>query len=689
MKHKTFLAVAVFIFTVLTAGAYGSSYSDSQTFTFIEYPWVNSNIIGRVPESYMPSPQEDFYVWKNHDWLVSTNLNPGRNRSDAFDELDDSIREKLTALMTDPTLSGHDAELLQNLYSSWLNWESRNAEGVKVAQRAFNIVKSLNSINDLTAYLASRDLNAKSLSSMFVYSIAPDMNDSEYYCLYLKPTYLRLEDSAEYKNITENGKRMKKAADARALYMLKRFGCSEEEIQKIITLAYDFEKSIADYIMTKEEEYLPENIAIQNNPITYDKLRSMSPAFPLADILISVDLSSDRVNLEQPKWLEGMNALYTEANLENMKAYLILCTVVDLYMSWSDEASFREYQNIENERKGITQSAPDTEEAFNFISRRLPNPLARVFVSKYVSPKTKQDVTKMIQEIVAEYRIMLRDEKWLSEQTRMKAIEKLDALKICAAYPDRYSDSEKISSLNIEKGENLLSAIDKLDKFDYEYYLSLLNTKIDRDLWFDEDISVVNAYYQPLYNAIVIPAGILGGDFYNPEASREFNLAGIGATIGHEVSHAFDPTGAQFDKDGNFVKWWTDKDFAAFNQRTAKLIDHISGMTILEDGTKWRGSYTQSETVADIIGLKVILKIAAKMEGFNYKDFFASHALGWKLVATPEKVSELVQTDVHPQMYLRCNAVVQLFPEFHETYGTQSGDRMYLSPERIKELEVW
>ena len=120
-------------------------------------------------------------------------------------------------------------------------------------------------------------------------------------------------------------------------------------------------------------------------------------------------------------------------------------------MDWSDEASFREYQNIENERKGITQSAPDTEEAFNFVSRRLPNPLARVFVGKYVSPKTKQDVTKMIQEIVAEYRIMLRDEKWLSEQTRKKAIEKLDALKICAAYPDKYSDSEKISTSTLRK----------------------------------------------------------------------------------------------------------------------------------------------------------------------------------------------------------------------------------------------
>ena len=694
MKHKTFWAVVLFACAALSAGGCGgssSSDSDSQAFTFAEYPWVNSNIIGRVPESYRPSPTEDFYVWRNHDWLTTTKLKPGRNASNAFYELDDSIQERLIALMTDSTITGHDAELLQNLYALWLDWDSRNAEGLKVAQQVFNRINSLNSIADLTAYLASRDVNA-SLSKLYSYYIEADQNGADYYCLYLQPMTLRLNDSAEYKALTANGEKLKKAADSRASYMLKRLGLSDSEAQALMTRAYDFEKAIAAYIMTEEEKNLPENIPAQNNEVTYDQLRAMSPTFPLADMLLSADMASDYINLEQPKWLEGMNSLYTADNLEGIKAYLILSIVADTYIRYSDEAAFREYQRITNERRGITESAPDTETAFNFVNDRLPNPMARVFVSKYVSAKTKQDVTEMIQEIAAEYRTMLAGEEWLSETTRAKAIEKLDALRICAAYPERYSDSEIIGSLSIgtkSDGETLLSAIEKLYRYNYARNLRKLNARVDHDLWFDEGVHIVNAYYHPNYNAIVIPAGIIGGDYYDPDASREFNLAGLGATIGHEISHAFDPTGAQFDKDGNLASWWTDEDFAAFNARAAKLIEHISSITILEDGTKWRGNFTQGETVADIAGVKVVLNIAAKTAGFDYRDFFESHALGWKMVATPERVRELAQTDVHPQMYLRCNAVVQLFPKFHETYGTVSRDRMYLSPAQIKELEVW
>ena len=695
MKHKTFWAVVLFACAVLSAGGCGgssSSDSDSQAFTFAEYPWVNSNIIGRVPESYRPSPTEDFYVWRNHDWLITTKLKPGRNGADAFDELDDSIIERLTALMTDQTLTGHDAELLQNLYALWLDWDSRNAEGVKVAQQVFNRINSINSIDELTAYIASRDLNDKDLPSLYCYSVEADQNDSDYYCLYLYPMNLRLGDSAEYKALTANGEKVKKAADSRASYMLKRLGLSASEAQELMTRAYDFEKAIAAYIMTNEESRLPENTSAQNNPVTYDQLRAMSPVFPLADMLLSADMVSDRLNLRQPKWLEGMNSLYTAANLEGMKAHLILSTVADVYINWLDEAAFREYQKIANERSGITESAPDTEIAFNFVNGYLTKPMSRVFASKYVSPQTKQDITEMIQAIIAEYRTMLAGEEWLSAETRAKAVEKLDALKIFAVYPERYSDSETIGSLNIgtkSDGETLMSAIDKLERYNYASRLRKLNTKVDRDLWFDENVHRVNASYYRYRNAILIYAGLIGGDFYDPDASYEFNLAGIGTIIGHEISHAFDPTGAQYDKDGNLSSWWTDEDFAAFNARAGKLIEHVSSMTILEDGTKWNGSYTQGETVADIAGVKAALKIAAKIDGFNYRDFFESIALHWKMVATPERVRELAQIDVHPQMYLRCNAVVQLFPKFHETYGTVSGDRMYLSPEKITELEVW
>ena len=703
MRHKTFwAAVMLAVFAALMAGGCGgnSSYlasvedstEDSTQFTFAEYPWVNSNIIGRFPESYRPSPQDDFYVWKNHGWLTSAALKPGRSTAASYRELGDSINEKLTSLMTDTSLQGHDAGLVQNLYALWLDWDSRNSEGVKKAQTAFNVIKSIDSLSALTAYVASRDVNAEDLPSLYNYSVQPDLNDSKYYCLYITPAALRLGDAAEYTALTANGEKVKAAADAKALYMLQRLGCSESEAQEFMTRAYDFEKAIAGYIMTNEEYNLPENLDSQNNPVTYDQLRQMSPVFPLADMLLSADFDSDRLNLEQPKWLEGMNTLYTDSNLEGMKAYLILHTAVDRYIAWSDEAAFRENQKINNERRGITQSAPDTEEAFNLVNTLLPNSIARIFVSKYVDPKTKEDVTEMIHDVIAEYRTMLAGEEWLSETTRAKAIEKLDAIKVCAAYPDRYSDSEIIESLNIgtsADGETLLSAIEKIYRFKYAYKLSLLNTEVDRDLWAVEQVAVVNAYYDTSRNSIVIPAGILGGVFYDPEASLEENLGGIGAVIGHEVSHAFDPTGSQYDKDGNLSSWWTEEDFAAFNSRAGKLINYANSITILEDGTKWNGSLTQGETVADIVGVKVIMNIAAKTEGFDYEKFFEANALSYRMVATPKQIRAWVQTDVHPIDYLRVNAVLQMFPEFHATYGTKSGDRMYLSPEKIKELEVW
>ena len=142
-------------------------------------------------------------------------------------------------------------------------------------------------------------------------------------------------------------------------------------------------------------------------------------------------------------------------------------------------------------------------------------------MNKFVSAKTKQDITEMIQDIIAEYRIMLQSEEWLSEATRAKAVEKLDAMKINVAYPDRYSDSDTINNLNIgtvSEGETLVSAIEKINTFNYEYRLSLLNTQVDRSIWPDEKVHQVNAYYNQLYNSVNILAGMLSGDIYNPEA---------------------------------------------------------------------------------------------------------------------------------------------------------------------------
>ena len=219
-----------------------------------------------------------------------------------------------------------------------------------------------------------------------------------------------------------------------------------------------------------------------------------------------------------------------------------------------------------------------------------------------------------------------------------------------------------------------------------KYFYDRLNTKVDHDLWIS-DVTVVNAYYKPSENSINIIAGILGGDFYNSSMSYEQKLGAIGMVIGHEISHAFDTRGAQFDKTGNMSMWWTAEDFKKFNERADRLIKYLSSMIVDDTGNHYNGALVHTETIADMTGIKAMLGIAASHEGFDYDKFFRQYAIIWKLVQTRERIDSLLKFDVHAMPYIRVNAIVQQFPEFFETYKIVSGDKMYLAPD--SRVAVW
>ena len=202
-----------------------------------------------------------------------------------------------------------------------------------------------------------------------------------------------------------------------------------------------------------------------------------------------------------------------------------------------------------------------------------------------------------------------------------------------------------------------------------------------------EDITQVNSFYYPNTNEIYIIGGILGGDFYDVNRSIEENMGGIGAVIGHELSHAFDTRGAQYDKDGNVANWWSDEDYSTFQKRADKLIDYMSNMTVDESGKNYNGAMVQTETIADMAGVKCMLGLASKIDGFDYDKFFKSYARLWKSQSTKERVDMLTAVDVHALNYLRTNAVLQQYDEFLDTYGIKEGDGMYLAPK--DRVAVW
>ncbi|MBQ9404797.1 MAG: M13 family metallopeptidase [Synergistaceae bacterium] len=645
-------------------------------------PWLNSNINGAVKD-YNPDLRDDFYVNVNHDWFMNAKLKPGHASNGSFYALQDKVDANLRALMTDKALTGHDAELVQNLYTLWLDWDKRNKAGLGDLPELAGKIRGIKTLDDLNKYFMSESaLNHGSFIAMFVLGF--DNKDSEAYNIELAPTGLSLRDSAEYKKLTSNGERVKKFSDSVATYMLKRLGLSDSEIARVLELAFEFEGKIAAHMMNVNELESPEAIDKTYNPLSMQELREKSKVFPYAEILEAHNINSKLMNLQEPEWLKALNELYNESNLEAIKAYL-LRNLAKSYITLIDEPAYREYQKLFNERYGIAGTRPDEELATDFVHDAVPVPVSRLYVARHVSESTKREIEQIIQDTIKFYREMLKSEDWLSESTRSKAIEKLDAMRLKAAYPDKWVD---YSGLEIAASGNFLDAVKAVREFKrLKYFYERINTRIDHDLWIEEDVAIVNAYYMPMENSINIIAGILGGDFYEPSMTYEQKLGGIGTVIGHEVSHAFDTRGALFDKTGSMNSWWTDEDYKKFQERADKLIKYFSAMKVDNSGKNYNGALVQTESIADMAGVKAMLGIAASHEGFDYDKFFRGYANTWKVIYTPERVDFIVNIDVHALPYLRVNAILQQYGKFMETYEIKPENNMYLSPER--RVAVW
>ena len=292
-------------------------------------------------------------------------------------------------------------------------------------------------------------------------------------------------------------------------------------------------------------------------------------------------------------------------------------------------------------------------------------------------------------EFKAYYREMLEnDVDWLSDQTKEKAIEKLDCMRVNAVYPDTLEDWSDLNFEGLEEGGSLLEAKAAIERFKVKKEAEKLNMTADPYAWNQMMLpaSTVNAAYTPYNNTINIQAGILNGEIYNENMSYEQKLGGIGMVIGHEISHAFDTNGAEYDKDGAKKNWWTDEDRAAFDKRVAKLIAWYDGF-IPAEGMSYSGDRVKTEAIADMTGMKCLLYIARQTEGFDYDAFFRQYAKLWRDQSTPESMKEHILMDPHPVHYLRINATLAQFDDFDDFYGIKEGDGMYLSPE--DRVAVW
>ncbi len=650
------------------------------------HPWINSDVEGNVKLLTLARLKDDFHLSVNRQWLLLQNVPYGGMEASSFAELASLVMEEKIDVMMDESLTGPDAELVRTLYGLTMDWDTRNALGVEPLRPYLEDIESIQTLSDLADYLTT-DRNVFELDPS-AYDVIADLTDSDRYVAFLAPVPLILGDSAEYTLRTPYGDILYEIAEKSTVYVLKKLGYTEEAARAVFDGAMAFDAWAARHIRPNEDTYESDYLQSILHYYSREELSALCGDYPIMGILdLTATGQSETFLVPEPEYYRALGELYTEENVPLFRNWL-LYFLVNWMGSMLDRETYDALEKIEADALGVVGLPDDIDIAYRTLTTYLPVPMDNLYIQRYCTPEEKQEILDIAEEVIQHYRAMLLNEEWLSPATRQMAVEKLDSLRVNAVYPDELGDWSALHIRGREEGGTLMEAVIELMRFSVDQTCGMVNQPVIRGSWdqMREPASEVNASYSTSDNAIYILAGILGGVFYAPDMTYEEKLGGIGMVIGHEISHAFDDSGAYYDAEGRMYDWWEPEDFSAFRARAAKLTAYYDGYEPYPGGT-YSGAMVQSEAIADMTSMKCMLAIAAGVEDFDYNAFFRQYASVWRTKMLRGALTLALATDPHPLGCLRTNVTVQQFEEFYETYDIQPGDGMYLAPE--DRIAVW
>ena len=630
--------------------------------------WLCADIQGNVTENTPAERKDDFGLFVNKDWILQAEIPAGESKAGSMEDVQRTLKDRQIALLKDDSLTGHDAELVHKLYRLVSDWNYRNEQGVKPAIPVIEAIRSIDTLEAVTNYLCDRN-NLKRFYPLTM-SVGADFTDPDIYITQIETPSLILKDSAEYTERTQAGELYYTLSEQLGKYMLMQLGYGEEEAAQAIGNAFAFESLMAQHIKPTATHYQADYFTSLLNYYNPEELKALAGDFPILDMLQAYGLKiGQRFLVTEPDYIAALPEIYSEENVILMRDWMALKAALSV-TSLLDHETYQQADAISNAIMGVTGESSEDDNALSTVLGFLPVPMDNLYVQAYCTEQQRQDMLDIIKDAVAYYRVMLESVDWLGDETRAKAVEKLDNLRINAVYPDELGDWSALDFAGVESDGSLLAANAAVQEFVIDLQSKKIDTAVDKDKWdqLTMQTAQVNAFYNPQNNSINIMAGILSGEIYNEDMNYEQKLGGIGTVIGHEISHAFDTNGSQFDKDGAISNWWTAEDYAAFQARAAKLAAWYDGF-IPWEGASYSGQQVQTEAIADMGGMKCLLAVAAQQENFDYDAFFRQFATVWRMQGLPAYLVTLVAQDTHPMRYLRINATLAQFDEFIEFYG--------------------
>ena len=625
----------------------------------------------------------NFYQAVNKDWLLKAKIPADSPTIDNFYTLGEDIKGKLKKDIKNLGEGKETSDITGmsefiTFYKAASNYKQREKDGLEPLKPYLKEIEDIKDVNDLASKSAS--LTDKGIPLPFGYDVGTNAENTSQKQIQLSPPSILLPDVSIYKDEASKKQYLTpiETATQKALEML---GYSEKNSKRIVKEALEFDEIIAKYSLSSEEMSESKNLV---HPKTAEEINDYSGSFKLYDVIKGImgrDL--DTINVPNTKYFENYSKIVNQNNFSKIKSWILVQEAMAASNSLTEDYRLN-FASISMAIMG-TQKPISKEDTVYEMSVNLFSDVMSVYYGrKYFGEEAKTDVTGMIDKIKNVYRGRLQQNDWLTEGTRNKAIEKLDKMKVFVGYQEDVDPGTK--ELHLEPNKSFFELSEDIAQFGKRYTIDHFDDPIDKNKWSGSAFDI-NAYYNPESNSINFPAGILQAPFYDKNQSTEKNYGGIGVVIGHEITHAFDSNGADYDENGDMHNWWTNADSKAFDKRIKAFEDQWNGLEIY--GTKVNGKLTVTENVADAGGLSSTLQVLkTDMTKPNLKDYFENYADIWKQKASLQYNKYTMVQDVHAPNELRVNQQLKNLPEFYEAYPQiKEGDAMYLAPS--KRISLW
>ena len=634
------------------------------------------------------APQTDFYDYACGGWMKANPLKPEFARYGTFDELRENnrvqLRELIMNLDTKNAPQGSITQKIGDLYAMGLDSLRLNIEG---AQPIIGDVVAINQTpkSDVMDLLATKI----GVDGFFSTGVEADMMNSDIHAMYWSQGGMGLGDRDYYLEYSDNAKKIRDAYRTYIKTLTSLIGYDSAAQQRVADNVMEIETRLAKAAMSREELRNP---AATYNPMTLDEIAAKYPNVDLRRYFAKQGITDiESVVIGQPNSLAEVNAILAEASEQAIHDYLTasyISTAADYLSDDFTDAKFKLSQAV----SGVEEPMPRWKRALGVPNALLGEAVGQLYVEKHFPQSSKEKMLTLVGNLKTALGEHINGLTWMSDTTKQRALEKLDAFTVKIGYPDKWRD---YTTLKIDRRRSYWDNIKDAIKHEVDYNLSDWGKPVDKTRWYMTP-QTVNAYYSPLSNEICFPAGILQAPYFNPDADPAENYGAIGVVIGHEMTHGFDDQGSQFDKEGNFANWWTAADKEKFDSLTSGLADQFDSIVVLGD-THANGRFTLGENIADQGGLRVAYTAyhnslgdseGEVIDGFTPDQrFFLSYANVWAGNIRDEEILLRTKTDPHSLGRWRVNGSLKNIEPFFRAFDIKEGDAMYLAPE--KRVIIW